>query len=78
MNQKCPQPEWWGETSTEFAGAEDIHLDASIQAIQNALSGIRSVQQDDKPAAYYDLQGRQVKPTQKGLYIQNRKKILIK
>ena len=36
LNQKCPQPEWWGETSTEFAGAEDIHLEASIEAIKNA------------------------------------------
>ena len=31
LNQKCPQPEWWGETSTEFAGAEDIHLEASLE-----------------------------------------------
>ena len=41
LNQKCPQPEWWGETSTEFAGAEDIHLEASLEAVRQA-TGIRS------------------------------------
>lgn len=35
INQKCPQPEWWGETSTEFMGAEDIHLEASLKAIRD-------------------------------------------
>jgi hypothetical protein len=78
LNQKCPQPEWWGETSTEFAGAEDIHLEASIEAIKNALSGIRTIEADDADRTTYDLQGRKVIPTKKGIYIQNRKKVFIK
>ena len=79
LNQKCPQPEWWGETSTEFAGAEDIHLDASIQAIKSALSGIHAIQEDAAGTkTFYDLQGRKVSPTKKGVYIQNKKKIILK
>ena len=79
LNQKCPQPEWWGETSTEFAGAEDIHLEASLQAIENTLSGIRAIQQEASlPSPFYDLQGRKVTPTKKGVYIQNKKKVVIK
>lgn len=78
LNQKCPQPEWWGETSTEFAGAEDIHLDASIEAIKNALSGIKTIENDTQTSlSFYDLQGRKVSETKKGIYIQNRKKIVI-
>ena len=79
LNQKCPQPEWWGETSTEFAGAEDIHLDASIEAIKNALSGIKSIENNtDKSQVLYDMQGRRVKEARQGIYIQNRKKIIFK
>ena len=78
LNQKCPQPEWWGETSTEFAGAEDIHLDASIEAIKNALSSIKSISADGADKTTYDLQGRKVNPTKKGIYIQNKKKFFIK
>jgi len=78
LNQKCPQPEWWGETSTEFAGAEDIHLDASINAIKSALSGIHAIQKDADTKTFFDLQGRKVIPAKKGVYIQNKKKIVIK
>ena len=78
LNQKCPQPEWWGETSTEFAGAEDIHLEASIEAIKNALSGIQTISAGDADKTTYDLQGRKVNPTKKGVYIQNKKKLFIK
>jgi len=79
LNQKCPQPEWWGETSTEFAGAEDIHLDASIEAIKNAQTSIRTIHQDVAGSApFFDLQGRMVTPTKKGVYIQNKKKLVIK
>ncbi len=77
LNQKCPQPDWWGETSTEIQAAEDIHLEASIEAIKNAQTGIRSVIKDASQKRFYDLQGRNVIPTKKGVYIQNRKKIVI-
>ena len=78
LNQKCPQPEWWGETSTEFAGAEDIHLEASLDAIRQA-TGIREkgIVNSEKFATAYDLQGRRVAPNRKGLYIQNGKKVII-
>ena len=63
LNQKCPQPEWWGETSTEFAGAEDIHLEASLEAIRQA-TGIDDMRKEESgkrkentSAAEYSLQG---------------------
>ena len=79
LNQKCPQPEWWGETSTEFAGAEDIHLEASLDAIRQA-TGIRNLTKCQTPCEVnetFDLQGRKVLPNRKGLYIQKGKKIII-
>jgi hypothetical protein len=78
LNQKCPQPEWWGETSTEFAGAEDIHLEASLEAIRQA-TGIREkeIVNSEKYATAHDLQGRKVLPNRRGLYIQNKKKYII-
>ena len=79
LNQKCPAPNWWGETSTEIQCAEDIHLDASIEAIKNAISGIQSIKSDaNKSQSLYDLQGRRVHKTPKGIYIQNKKKLIIK
>lgn len=79
LNQKCPAPNWWGETSTEIQCAEDIHLDASIEAIRNALSGIRDVETDTNASRpIYDLQGRRVRNKGKGIYIMNRKKMVIK
>lgn len=79
LNQKCPAPNWWGETSTEIQCAEDIHLDASIEAIRNALSGIRDVETDTNASRpIYDLQGRRVRNMGKGIYIMNRKKMVIK
>lgn len=79
LNQKCPAPNWWGETSTEIQCAEDIHLDASIEAIRNALSGIRDVETDTNASRpIYDLQGRRVRNMGKGIFIMNRKKMVIK
>ena len=77
LNQKCPQPEWWGETSTEFMGAEDIHLDASLEAIVQA-TGIQQVTSDQPSEIIYDLLGRRVVPRYPGIYIKNRKKFFIK
>jgi hypothetical protein len=64
LNQKCPQPDWWGETSTEFLCAEDLHLEASLDAIRQA-TGIqppRSMEcgawSENTPA--YDLLGRRI------------------
>ena len=79
LNQKCPQPEWWGETSTEFAGAEDLHLEKSLNAIRNALAGVRSVECGvrSEDSRVYDLQGRIISPSSR-LIIRNGKKYIIK
>jgi hypothetical protein len=77
LNQKCPQPEWWGETSTEFAGAEDIHLEASLDAIRQATGMREEVRwKKEEVTTAYDLQGRKVSPNRKGLYIQDKKKFI--
>jgi len=85
LNQKCPQPEWWGETSTEVQGAEDLHLQASLDAIYNAISAIKTVRNETSDGIIYDLQGRKINVNskkgniqlRKGLYIQNGKKFFI-
>jgi hypothetical protein len=56
MNQKCPAPDWWGETSTEIQAAEDLHLEASITGIRSQETGDR--RQENTPA--YDLLGRRI------------------
>jgi hypothetical protein len=77
LNQKCPQQEWWGETSTEFAGAEDMHLQESLDAIRKA-TGINELTMGQTHYEIYDLQGRRVKTPGKGIYIKNGKKLFIK
>ena len=86
LNQKCPQPEWWGETSTEFAGAEDIHLEESLEAIQSAIAGIEDIQQESgvrgQESRVYDLQGHRISltshpsPLTSKIIIQNGKKFI--
>ena len=78
LNQKCG---WLLDTSTEIIGAEDLHLDASIDAIKNALSGINPTYATSVSAEpLYDLLGRKIAKDKikKGVYIQNRKKIIFK
>ena len=68
LNQKCPQPEWWGETSTEIIGAEDLHLEASMEATGihggkwKEERGKRNVE-DRKVTVSYDLQGHKYSPS---------------
>ena len=59
LNQKCPAPNWWGETSTEIQCAEDLHLEASLNAIRQA-TGIKTMHnaQCTMHNKVYDLQGR--------------------
>ena len=86
LNQKCPAPDWWGETSTEIQSAEDIHLDASLEAIRNALSGINPVSRKEeggKDTPAYDLQGRKYSHSSlltphSTIFIKNGKKFLTK
>ena len=57
LNQKCPQPEWWGETSTEIMGAEDLHLEASLEATGIQSERVESGKWKEHTPAY-DLLGR--------------------
>ena len=69
LNQKCPQPDWWGETSTEIQAAEDLHLKESLDAIRQATGIVspRSVEDggrsENPPAADYSLQGILLPPS---------------
>jgi hypothetical protein len=67
VNQFCG---WMAETSTEIAHAEDLHLDASLQAIREAtgIRGIYDLPNDDAPV--YKLNSR--------IYIKNGKKYFFK
>ncbi len=77
---------WLGETSTEVAGFQDLHLvdgydDNPIIITPRTPSDISTVKTDSnftaKDDCYYDLTGRRVTKPQKGIYIKNGKKILI-
>jgi len=79
LNQKCPQPEWWGETSTEILCAEDLHLEASLQA---GMKTAKWEETDGKSGVSYDLLGRR-SPAVGGqesprIIIRNGKKFFIK
>ena len=69
LNQKCG---WLLETSTEILSAEDLHLEASLNAITTAVSALHPTK-CQTPCEVYDLQGRRVVPQSKGIYIRNRK-----
>ena len=85
LNQKCPQP-----TSTEFLCAEDLHLEASLEAtgvdgLQFTVDGLRFTNdglQMNTPT--YDLQGRKhplssrPSPLTSKIIIRNGKKYLSK
>lgn len=76
VNQQCG---WIGETSTEIMGAEDLHLAPSVQKVKEALTGIENIKMEIMPKGdFYDLQGRKIKTPEKGLYICNGKKYIIK
>ena len=82
LNQKSG---WLGETSTEILGAEDLHLEASLNAIREALAGMKTVIGDggkrQGARGTYDLRGARSRgqgARGKGVYIQNGKKYIIK
>ena len=63
---------WLGETSTEVTGAEDLHLEESIAAINNALTGIDNINENDDSQqiqAIYTIDGRRIEKLQHGLNI---------
>lgn len=63
---------WLGETSTEVTGAEDLHLEESIAAINNALTGIDELDTDDRRVEIqeiYTADGKRISQLQRGLNI---------
>ena len=83
LNQKCPQPEWWGETSTEILCAEDLHLEASLEAMGIQQWKVESGKWKEN-APVYDLQGRRysltshLSPLTPQIFIRNGKKFFLK
>ena len=77
---------WIGETSTEVAGFQDLHLvpgydDAPIIIpTKERPSGLNTITGNSQKSApiYYDLTGRRVERPTRGIYIRNGKKISIK
>ena len=67
QNQTCG---WLGETSTEIAGAEDLHLDESLARVRELLAGIHSVAGDGHTVkASYTLDGRRCDEGHRGMQI---------
>lgn len=67
VNQKCG---WLGETSTEVMGAEDLHLDASVEKVRQAIAGITSLNRDIHQAiSCFSMEGKQLNGTRPGLNI---------
>ena len=67
-NQKCG---WIGETSTEVGGAEDLHLDKSIEAIKASLAGITQAVETTRvrETGRYGIDGRRITSQQRGIVI---------
>ena len=65
VNQNCG---WIGESSTEVAGAEDLHLEASLKAI---MTGIRQVtdERSDTVTGTYSIEGIPLKHPRRGINI---------
>ena len=67
-----------GETSTEVEIVEDAHLTESLALIDSA-TGIDAVHMQNRAdGVCYDLTGRKVTHTHRGLYIRNGKKFIVK
>ena len=72
MNQSAAS---LGETSTEVAGAHDLHLEASLDAIRKA-TGIMTLVQSQQEGVLYNLQGQRVAQGYHGISIRNGKKYI--
>ena len=68
LNQVCG---WLGETSTEIMGAEDLHLEASLEQ----AAGIQDIANDKSDnGIYFDMLGRPANSPTRGIYIYQGKK----
>jgi len=65
-----------GDTSTEFAGASDLHLTGEDTEDVTGLHSARATYKTDDN--FYDLCGRKVANPSSGIYIYNGKKIILK
>ena len=75
VNQQCG---WIGETSTEILGAEDLHLDTSVQRVRDALTGVREMKSlSSTDVSYYNLLGQKTMHPRKGFYVRNGKIFII-
>lgn len=75
---------WLGETSTEVAGFQDLHLiegydENPILITPQTSAGLQIIKKDSQFAAkdnsYYDLMGRRVASPKKGIYIKMVKRL---
>ena len=66
MTQQCGM---LGETSTEVAGAEDLHLDESLDAISKSTGIAVACHDAVKPAVCYGLDGRITDGSKRGVNI---------
>ena len=78
LNQKCPAPNWWGETSTEIIGAEDLHLEASLQHGDGSFVTSADITKEPSPCYTYDLLGRRINYSHSTLHTPHSSKIIIK
>lgn len=74
---------WLGETSTEVAGFQDLHLvegyddNPIVITPRQSVSSVNNVtSRKNKDTIIYDLMGRKVNNPQKGIYIINNKKVI--
>lgn len=64
---------WWGWSDSAFLR----HIE--IKEASTAIDPVYTIVEDESKAVYYDLQGRRIdKPTKRGLYIRNGKKVFVK
>ena len=72
INKQCG---WIGETSTEIAGAEDLHLEESLTSIDSPVASQGNGTRNNK---YYSISGQEVNADYKGIVIKNGKKVFVK
>lgn len=65
-------------TLTDYNGTHEFNKGSKIYSLNGVTVGIENITLNTKQHAIYDMQGRRVTRTTKGLYIVNGKKVLVK
>ena len=65
-------------TLTDYNGTHEFNKGSKIYSLNGVTVGIENITLNAKQHAIYDMQGRRVTRTAKGLYIVNGKKVLVK